>query len=433
MHRTALALSLLLAPPTMAPPTTARAQDPPGVLVDRIPPAATDGRIDDYLEDHVVYRLAGGATRGRLFVFLPGSFGRPTQVQLILEEAARAGYHAVGLRYPNRWTVAGLCRNRRDPRCFDHVRSEIFDGTDRSPLVDVRRPNSIENRLEKLLTFLETEFPGQGWAQFLTEGGQVDWAHTVVAGHSQGGGHAAFMGRDRLLAGVLMFGSPADSSRAFRRPALWLGDPHRTPTSRYYAFSHEDDNPTNQLAAWRALGLDGFGETVVVEASSSPFEGSHMLLTNAPPAIRGREHGSVVADRAVPLDPQGSPLHRPIWRHLLEEVGRGTSLTLLDSRFEVSASWRRPNGSSGAGTGVALTSDSGYFWFFRPENVELVVKTLDGCASNDHFWVLAGGLTNIEVELTVQDLETGLQVLYGNPQGTPFQPIQDTSAFATCD
>ena len=42
--------------------------------------------------------------------------------------------------------------------------------------------------------------------------------------------------------------------------------------------------------------------------------------------------------------------------------------------------WTTPNGDSGPGMGVALTGDSGYFWFFNAANIELVVKVLDACA-----------------------------------------------------
>jgi hypothetical protein len=34
--------------------------------------------------------------------------------------------------------------------------------------------------------------------------------------------------------------------------------------------------------------------------------------------------------------------------------------------------------------------------------------------------------------MTVTDTLTGLARSYTNPQGTPFQPIQDTGVFATC-
>lgn len=107
-------------------------------------------------------------------------------------------------------------------------------------------------------------------------------------------------------------------------------------------------------------------------------------------------------------------------------------LSLLDDHFSVVAEWRTPAGQTGTGTPVALTRETGYFWFFSPTNVELVVKVLAGCGVNDRFWVFAGGLTDLDVTLTVTDDETGESKVYRNPQGRPFAPLQDTGAFATC-
>jgi hypothetical protein len=108
-----------------------------------------------------------------------------------------------------------------------------------------------------------------------------------------------------------------------------------------------------------------------------------------------------------------------------------TTLCLNSGRFSVQAQWTSGDGSNGAGQAVALTGDTGYFWFFTPNNVELVVKVVDGCVVNSSHWVFAGGLTDVAVVLTVTDTQTGAVKVYRNPQGTPFQPIQDTSAF-TC-
>lgn len=101
-------------------------------------------------------------------------------------------------------------------------------------------------------------------------------------------------------------------------------------------------------------------------------------------------------------------------------------------RFRVTATWRTPDGQTGAGQAIPLTTDTGYFWFFAPTNVEVVIKVLNACAGFGRFWVFAGGLTNVKVDLTVEDTKTGARVVYSNPQGTPFKPIQDTSAFSTC-
>lgn len=68
------------------------------------------------------------------------------------------------------------------------------------------------------------------------------------------------------------------------------------------------------------------------------------------------------------------------------------------------------------------------FWFFGSENVELVVKILDGTAVNDHFWVFYGALSNVEYELTVTDTATGEVNVYTNPAGR-FASVADTGAF----
>ena len=104
-----------------------------------------------------------------------------------------------------------------------------------------------------------------------------------------------------------------------------------------------------------------------------------------------------------------------------------------EGRFRISASWQTPGGQSGAGHGVALSADSGTFWFFQPDNVELVVKVVDACAPPfERFWFFAAGLTNVAVEIEVEDVFTGETLSYTNAGGTAFQPIQDTAAFATC-
>ena len=110
-----------------------------------------------------------------------------------------------------------------------------------------------------------------------------------------------------------------------------------------------------------------------------------------------------------------------------------TTLCLNDSRFTVTADFQSTaEGPSTAASAVPLTSDTGYFWFFDPTNVEVITKVLNGCATNGHYWVFAAGLTNLGVQITVTDTLKGTQKTYSNPLGTAFPPIQDTSAFATC-
>jgi hypothetical protein len=108
-----------------------------------------------------------------------------------------------------------------------------------------------------------------------------------------------------------------------------------------------------------------------------------------------------------------------------------TTLCLNSNRFQVRVIFSAPSlGISNApAQAVPLTSDTGYFWFFSSSNVEIIIKVVSGCSFNDRFWVFSGGLTNVAYTITVTDPLTGTVHTYSNPQGTPSQPIQDTSTF----
>jgi hypothetical protein len=105
---------------------------------------------------------------------------------------------------------------------------------------------------------------------------------------------------------------------------------------------------------------------------------------------------------------------------------------LSDGRFKVTATFDA--GSSGSGNAhlITLASDTAYLWFFAATNVEAVLKVLDGCSLNNHYWVFAGGLTNVEVAITVTDTSNGTKKVYSNKANTTFVPVQDTSAFPAC-
>lgn len=113
-------------------------------------------------------------------------------------------------------------------------------------------------------------------------------------------------------------------------------------------------------------------------------------------------------------------------------VANATTLCLNNGRFRVTATFATPQGQSGNGMAVPETTDTGMFWFFSANNIEVIIKVVNGCVLNSRYWVFAGGLTNVQVVLTVVDTSNGTTRTYTNPQGTAFAPIQDTAAFATC-
>jgi hypothetical protein len=105
------------------------------------------------------------------------------------------------------------------------------------------------------------------------------------------------------------------------------------------------------------------------------------------------------------------------------------TLCLLHGRFEATAQFRVAGAAAPTPAhAVPLTDQSGYFWFFGPDNVEVTLKTLNACPAA--YWIFASGMTNVGVDITVRDTQTGKTRTYSNAIGTPFAPIQDTNAFS---
>jgi plastocyanin len=110
-----------------------------------------------------------------------------------------------------------------------------------------------------------------------------------------------------------------------------------------------------------------------------------------------------------------------------------TTLCLQGGRFEARVTWRTA-GDSGDAQAVPLPSapDSGLFWFFSPQNVELLLKVLDACTLNQRHWVFFAATSNVELLITIRDSASGRTWAYFNPLDRPAPPVQDTAAFATC-
>lgn len=116
-----------------------------------------------------------------------------------------------------------------------------------------------------------------------------------------------------------------------------------------------------------------------------------------------------------------------------------TTLCLNGGRFKAQVSFQTSSAAgvesfmtpaipAAVGNAVSLTGDTGSFWFFSPDNIELTVKVVDGRAFNGKFWVFYGGLSDVAYTITVTDLTTGAVKTYSALQGKQAAG-NDTSAF----
>ncbi len=318
-----------------------------------ISPSATDPSINRWDQPHYVVLDTNRPLQGRLMVWLPGSFGRPDHYRYIVGEAAAIGLHAIGLTYPNSWTVAALCRNDVDSMCHEKVRREIFDGIDRTYKVNVAPSNSIQNRLLKLLQYLHIHYPLEGWNAYYTPSDSIRWDRIVMGGHSQGGGHAAMVGRLHRVDRCLMFGW---TDIWDGRLAPWQLAPRQTPPEAYFGFTHHKDLATVRVFLWQAWQLPG--SPVVVDTLLPPYNGSHQLLTSVTPSRIGAYHGSVAVDNATPLDDQGRPLLAPVWRYMIGD-------SVVSSLPAV------------GGEPISMVVGTDYVRFFLPHGSRLRMEVLD--------------------------------------------------------
>ncbi len=107
-----------------------------------------------------------------------------------------------------------------------------------------------------------------------------------------------------------------------------------------------------------------------------------------------------------------------------------------DRRFAVSVTYDTVLGGGASGAGRARSlgalgiADGGVFSFTDPSNPEMLVKVLDGCGINGHWWVFAAATTTVGYQLRVVDTETGLSRTFGNADRHAAVPVVETSAFA---
>ena len=242
----------------------------------------------------------------------------------------------------------------------------------------------------------------------------VDDRRVSLAGHSAGGawayleayGNSAYSAVFTLSAPFYAVSALADST-------------YKPPIRMYYGTA--DVNYTGALpnleTQWTALGVSwetdvqpSYGHNYWPE--STMYGGFQFVVGKSRPAVA-----------PPPPPPPPPPTCTPT----------ATSLCLSNGRFRVEVSFNANGAPTAQGQVVPGSSaDSGLFWFFNPDNWEIMVKVLDACANYHRYWVYAAGTTDVHYVLTVTDTVTGAVKRYENPAGKASAAVTDSNAFQTC-
>jgi len=260
--------------------------------------------------------------KNKLFVFLPGTTGSPQFYKLIVKKAASLGYHAIGLMYPNNSDLYTASAASTDNTQFGKCRQEIFDGTDQTNGVNVNNANCIQTRLRDLLIYLNTNDSIHNWSQFLSNN-EIDWSKIIIAGHSQGGGHALYISKQVRVGKAISFSS-IDWNATLGRSADWVTIPGATPNSKLYSFNGINDeifSYTNVQTQLLEMGLTG--PAVSIDSNQPPYLNSHTITTNATPAtsVLFPDHNITCLDAYVPKNSSNevSVNFDNAWEYLLNQ------------------------------------------------------------------------------------------------------------------
>lgn len=241
------------------------------------------GKIDPSIReihgsDIALYDTAA-RSRHQLIFMIQGTGASAADYLPVDRVFAGMGYHVISVGYMNN-VISTVCLHSRDSACADDFRKEIITGDPVSDLVNVDSVNCLLNRFKTFLQYLAENDPEGGWEKYIAKGKPV-WKNIIVAGHSQGAGHAAYLGKIFKVKRVLIFSGPQDYLEDLKMPAPWLSMKSATPPDRYYAFLNLKD-PFNVhyqiLNCEKLMGMDNPDTTMV--SPGSFVQGNHHILVN---------------------------------------------------------------------------------------------------------------------------------------------------------
>lgn len=283
-----------------------------------VTPSNTDPAITTYNSQHFVSVQTGGVLKNVLVVYIPGTNRTPSSSKAFAVKARNMGYHAISLTYQNNTAGNPLCSPTTDLTCHERLRREVIDGIDRHPSASVTPTNSIINRLTKLLIYMNTAQPTQGWGQYIVNG-QINWSKVIVSGHSQGGALAGVIGRYYPIKRVILF-SMVDFMNNNQIPS-W--EKLTANNEKYYGLINQNDElvpwPRVKIV-WNAAGWMTYGTYKNVDYTASPYSNTHLLITNraSPSTSIDPYHNMTGVDSYIPKNASGVYVYDKAWEYLLQ-------------------------------------------------------------------------------------------------------------------
>ncbi len=144
--------------------------------------ADAEGKAKDLQHAVVDTRVA---PQGKLVIWLMG------YRKELFDRTSSYGLHSIQVHYANGW-FSKVSKQVGRGTGLGAVRLEAATGEDHSPLVEIPKPDGMQERAFQFVKWLADANPEGNWGQFINgDGNGLDWGKVVVAGASHGSTTAA--------------------------------------------------------------------------------------------------------------------------------------------------------------------------------------------------------------------------------------------------
>ena len=254
------------------------------------------------------------ARKDRLLIFIPGTFGLPSNYDEVCEAAAANGYYAFAVAYSNLLPVEFEAGVKTNDSTVENILHEDLTGENVSSKVTTSRTNSFENRIIKMISYMDSVYPAENWKRFLTADKQIQWNKISVGGHSQGSDHAMYWSKVRSLFRATFIGGPGSFMLRNGSYPSFMQATGATSTGNLYGFNHTGD-PTRKWAdvqkVWMILNIPGVPNSV----DDGSVDNSHQLITSLPD---NDPHSATIADDVTPINAAtGKPVYSKVWQYMM--------------------------------------------------------------------------------------------------------------------
>jgi len=311
-------------------------QTNPGVVIPNITVGGFEYNAD---AEHFIMGTETSRHNKRVLVYIPGTTDRPELSSCLLKSvAASLPYPTIGLSYAflssgdsfrnSKCALVGATSGiPAQVDCLTQQHKDAINGgtygsthfKDNKTFWDPVEPhNSITARLGFLFKYLDETIPNGGWDKFYNIDINSDfptptWGRLEIMGHSQGAGHAAYLGQTSRIKGAVMVSGPQDE--CIDCPVdttFWIDEPY--VSEKYTAFASGVEplvgvmtNNWNRMTAANATTwIPNNLQDVQYAINTGRFDVCDgPLLTFIKPASTstcgGKDHCSTAIDDSVPF------------------------------------------------------------------------------------------------------------------------------------